>query len=105
MHSWCIRGRNLTVDRNSDRLSQNPAVWCHESRNARKLVQFLVVGRQTISGVCVNKFDVELVLFGDGQEDHGAGIALTGYQQLLQHVSTTFPYLEAIEFPERHCAI
>ena len=53
--------RRLTVDGNCDNLAQDPAVWCLKGRNSLERVKLLVFCRETISWICLDKLNVEVV--------------------------------------------
>jgi len=66
----------LTVDSNSNDFGQDPAVWCLESRNSLERVELLVLSRETLGRVGLDKFNVDVVLLRNSKKDHGSGIAL-----------------------------
>lgn len=65
-----------TVDGDSNALGEEVAVAALKSRDAAQFVELAVVVRDTLARVGVDKLDVEVVGLRDGEQRHGARVAL-----------------------------
>ena len=66
----------LTVDSDGDGLRENEAVGTLESGNLAELVELQVLGRDTLSRLSVDKFNVKTILLCDSKKGGGARVTL-----------------------------
>ena len=69
--------RELTVNRNSNRLRQLIAVRAYEGRDKTKLVDLQIVGaKRPFGNICVQNFKVELISFSYSSNGRRTWVAL-----------------------------
>jgi hypothetical protein len=79
-------GNFLTVYGNGHAFGEDEAISTHESRHSAKLVEETIVIRDTFCGFGMDDLDVEVVLFGNGQQGRRARVTLKSFCQMLMNL-------------------